>query len=216
MIDLGLGRHIETLPSENVAKSLLVIYIVYFVYDTALVLTKASALLFFSRVFTRDVHRGWFNYAVWATHALNIAWWFGIVFATIFMCDPVAKNYQPDLPGRCGSTGALWIGSAVPSVAIDLVILLLPLPKIWGLQMSLAQRSGLVVVFLLGYWYDIKCIERRRHRRWLTYAHSVIVVSVGRLITVIKSADALTADLTCESTPFTQTPWWKYNVTWTR
>lgn len=165
MLDLGLGRHIGTLSDDNIAKSLLVIYIVYFFYDTALVLTKASALLFFSRVFTQHVHRSWFNYALWITHGLNIAWWLGIVFGTIFMCDPVAKNYVPDLPGHCGETGALWIGSAVPSVAIDLIILLLPIPKIWGLQLGLAKRSGLIVVFMLGYWYDLRSIESMRHPR---------------------------------------------------
>lgn len=204
MLDLGLGRHIETLPSENVAESLIVIYVVYFVYDTALVLTKASALLFFSRVFTRNAHRGWFNYAIWTTHALNIAWFLGIVFGTIFMCNPVAKNYKPELPGECGSTGSLWIGSAVPSVAIDLIILLLPLPKIWVLQMSLAQRSGLILVFLLGYWYDPNYVERKSCSDRLIHLRSVIVVSVGRLVAAIKGADALTADLTCKTSPLHQ------------
>ncbi|RYP12071.1 hypothetical protein DL767_011509 [Monosporascus sp. MG133] len=181
MLSLGLGRHIDTLPPENIATSLLVIYIVYFFYDIGLFLTKASALLFFSRVFTRQTHITWFNYALWTAHALNLAWLLGIVFGTVFMCDPVAKNYIPDLPGRCGDTGALWIGSAVPSVLIDLIILLLPLPKIWGLQLSLAKKSGISIVFLLGY--------------------CVIIVSVGRLITVIRSADALTRDLTYEGVP---------------
>lgn len=150
----------DTLPSENVAASLVAIYIVYFFYDIGLCLAKASALLFFSRVFTRQTHTTWFNYALWTAHGLNVAWLLGIIFGTIFMCDPVAKNYVPDLPGRCGDTGALWIGSAVPSVLIDLIVLILPLPKIWGLQMSFAKKSGITLVFFLGYWcviWDTGC-----------------------------------------------------------
>ncbi|OTA81902.1 hypothetical protein M434DRAFT_45113, partial [Hypoxylon sp. CO27-5] len=181
MLSLGLGRHINTLPTENIAESLIVIYVIYFIYDIGLFLTKESALFLFSRVFTRQAHTSWFNYGLWAAHALNISWLLGIIFGTVFMCDPVAKNYIPSLDGRCGDTGALWIGSAVPSVLIDLIILLLPLPKIWGLQMSIAKKSGITLVFVLGY--------------------CVIIVSLGRLITVVKSADALNRDLTYEGVP---------------
>ncbi|KAI0145932.1 hypothetical protein F4776DRAFT_608614 [Hypoxylon sp. NC0597] len=181
MLSLGLGRHINTLPTENVAESLIVIYVIYFIYDIGLFLTKESALFLFSRVFTRQAHISWFNYGLWTAHALNVSWLLGIIFGTVFMCDPVAKNYIPSLNGRCGDTGALWIGSAVPSVLIDLIILLLPLPKIWGLQMSIARKSGITFVFVLGY--------------------CVIIVSLGRLITVVKSADALNRDLTYEGVP---------------
>ncbi|KAI3342579.1 hypothetical protein F4824DRAFT_446776 [Ustulina deusta] len=181
MLSLGLGRHIDTLPAENIEACLFALFIVYFIYDFTLFLTKASALFFYSRVFVRHTHTTRFRYALWIVHFLNLSWLLGITFGTIFMCNPVAKGYQPDLPGTCGPIGALWVGSAIPSVIIDLIILLLPVPKIWGLEISLAKKSGITVVFALGY--------------------SVIVVSLGRLITVIKSADALSRDLTYEGVP---------------
>ncbi|KAI1381690.1 hypothetical protein F4677DRAFT_407 [Hypoxylon crocopeplum] len=181
MLSLGLCRHMNTLPAENIATSLLVIYIIYYVYDIGLFQVKESALLLLCRVFTRQTHRTWFNYGTWGVHALNVSWLLGIVFGTVFMCDPVAKNYMPALDGRCGDTGALWIGSAIPSVVIDLIILILPLPKIWGFQMSLAKKSGITIVFMLGY--------------------CVIIVSLGRLVTEIKSASALNEDLTYEGVP---------------
>ncbi|KAK7932315.1 hypothetical protein PG985_003027 [Apiospora marii] len=161
MLDSGLGRHIGTLSDDMIAANLVAIYAVYFVYDIALFITKTSALLFFSRIFTKYTTKTWFNYALWVTHGLNVSWLLGIVFGTIFMCDPVAKGYIPDLDGHCGQTSALWIGSAVPSVIIDLTILLLPLPKIWGLQLSRGKRAGISFAFILGY--------------------CVIVVSIGRL-----------------------------------
>jgi hypothetical protein len=153
MIDLGLGRHIDGLSKEQVAGNLLTIYVVYFVYDTALFLTKSSALLFLSRVFPKYANQPWFNWGLWITHGLNISWLLGIIFGTLFMCDPVAKGYKPDLPGYCSDIGKLWVGSAVPSVAIDLIILLLPMPKVWGLQMGGARKIGITVAFVLGYMY---------------------------------------------------------------
>ncbi|GAP88685.1 putative cfem domain-containing protein [Rosellinia necatrix] len=181
MISLGLGRHIRGLSDEQIAGNLLTIYVVYFVYDTALFLTKMSALLFLSRVFPRYANHVLFNWGLWITHGLNVSWLLGIVFGTLFMCDPVAKGYNPNLPGYCSDVGKLWVGSAVPSVVIDLIILLLPMPKVWGLQMSGARKIGITVAFALGY--------------------IVIIVSLGRLITVIKSAKALSEDLTYEGVP---------------
>ncbi|KAI1355424.1 hypothetical protein F5Y01DRAFT_310865 [Xylaria sp. FL0043] len=181
MISLGLGRHIGGLTKEQVAGNLLTIYVVYFVYDTALFLTKMSALLFLSRVFPPYANHPLFNWGLWITHGLNVSWLLGIIFGTLFMCDPVAKGYKPDLPGYCSDVGKLWVGSAVPSVVIDLIILLLPMPKVWGLQMSGARKIGITIAFALGY--------------------IVIIVSLGRLITVIKSAQALSRDLTYEGVP---------------
>ncbi len=127
-------------------------YIVYYVYDITLFLAKTSALLFLSRLFPRHANPAWWNFALWTTYGLNIAWFLGICFGTAFMCKPLAKAWNPFLPGECGPTSALWIGSAIPSVAIDLIILLLPLPKIWTLKIGPAKKAGVLLVFILGYW----------------------------------------------------------------
>lgn len=44
------------------------------------------------------------------------------------------------------------MGSAIPSVLIDIIILVLPLPKLWHLKIDLARKIGLMTVFILGYW----------------------------------------------------------------
>ncbi|KAI1141436.1 hypothetical protein F5Y05DRAFT_261382 [Hypoxylon sp. FL0543] len=176
-IHYGVGYHIWTLPPENTAMIVRIIFAIYLTYDTALFLTKASALLFLSRLFPNHANALWFNLVRYAAHALNIAWFLGIVFGTFFMCDPVAKNWDVAITyGTCGSTSSLFIGSAVPSVAIDLIILILPLPKIWGLQISKGRKLGISVIFFFGY--------------------GVVVVSLGRLITVLTSGAALDTDLT--------------------
>ncbi len=151
MLDFGLGYHVPFVQESDIFTFLRLLWASYFLYDIALFLTKASALLFFSRLFPKHTNAPWFNWAIYVTHALNAAWLIAIIFGTIFMCDPVEKNWNPFVPGTCGPTNALWIGSAVPSVVIDLIILVLPLPKIWGLQMSRARKAGLTLVFILGY-----------------------------------------------------------------
>ncbi|KAI1264010.1 hypothetical protein F5Y18DRAFT_93432 [Xylariaceae sp. FL1019] len=181
MLSLGLGRHANTLSAEQIAGNLATIYVVYFIYDTALFLTKLSALLFLGRVFPSYANQAWFNWALWTIHGFNVSWLLGIVFGTLFMCNPVAKGYDPNITGHCNDIGALWLGSAIPSVVIDLIILLLPLPKVWALQMSGARKIGITIAFVLGY--------------------IVIIVSLGRLITVVKSEAELASDLTFIGVP---------------
>lgn len=152
MLHLGLGRHFQTLPPDYALTISKLIYIIYFIYDAAISIARTSALLFISRVFPKEANATVFNGILWALYALNITWFLGIVFGTIFLCRPIDKNWDPTLQGTCGPTRALWIGSAIPSVTIDLLILMLPLPKIWGLRTSLARKAGLLIVFILGYW----------------------------------------------------------------
>lgn len=151
MLNYGLGHHIWVADPSKLTTFFKLLYSIYYVYDFALAVTKVSALLFLSRIFPKRQSPAWFNYAIYATHALNVAWLIGIIFGTVFQCNPVQKGWSPMMDGKCGSTNALWLGSAVPSVVIDLVILLLPLPRIWGLQMSRAKKGGITLVFLLGY-----------------------------------------------------------------
>jgi len=153
MIRLGLGKHTWDLDPKNIVPAMTRLFSIYFLYDATLLLAKASCLLFYTRIFGRPHVSGLFKWAIWATHAFNILWFIGIVFGTIFMCDPVAKNYNPTLPGKCGTTNSLWLGSAVPSVIIDLVLLTLPLPMIWRLRLDRGRKIALLIIFIISYLY---------------------------------------------------------------
>jgi len=177
-IDYGMGRRAWTLPMENLLVIAKMFFAIYFVYNIALFLAKASALLFFSRVFPSHSAPRWFTVTLYITHAMNLAWLVGITLGTIFMCNPVEKQYKPYLEGTCRPTKDLWIGSAVPSAAIDLMILVLPLPNLWKLQSSLPKKIGIMLVFVVGY--------------------GVVIVSLGRMIASLLSGDALNTDITCK------------------
>ena len=150
-LDVGLGRHMDSISEEDLGVFLKLFYASYFSYDLALWATKTAAILFLSRVFPQRANGPWFNFALWGSLGINTAWLIGTVFGTLFFCDPFEKNWKPEVEGRCGDVPTLMLGSAVSSVIIDLIILLLPLPKIWGLKLDMAKRSGLVGVFVVGY-----------------------------------------------------------------
>jgi hypothetical protein len=169
MVHYGLGRHLADVDEANVLPFFTILFTVYFTYDTALVLLKASALLFYARIFLNRQYSTSFTYSLYVVHALNIAWFVGIVLSSAFMCKPIAKSWNPFLEGTCGSTPALWLGSAIPSVVIDLIILMLPLPMIWTLKMSIARKSGITAIFVCGYWY-VQPVLRQALTAFLTRA----------------------------------------------
>ena len=71
-------------------------------------------------------------------------------FATIFQCVPPDKLWRMKTPGYCGSKYKYFLGTAIPEVVTDFVILAMPLPYIWNLQMKLRQKVLLSLVFILG------------------------------------------------------------------
>jgi hypothetical protein len=151
-VSRGFGRHAAVLEMPRLLYIARISWIVYFIYDARLFLTKLSVLLFMRRVFPKNASGTWFSVGLWIAHFINVAWLVGVVFGTIFLCNPIEKSYNPSIPGQCGSKSSLYIGSAVPSVLIDLIILILPLPKLWNLHADRGRRVGLIVVFTFGYW----------------------------------------------------------------
>ncbi|KAH9905371.1 hypothetical protein F4778DRAFT_705397 [Xylariomycetidae sp. FL2044] len=174
LIQHGLGRHSRTLDGEDLEMIGKLVFIGNLVYYASLYLTKASALLFFSRVFPKRQANKWFNIVLWTTHALNTSWILGAIFGTLFICKPIENNWIGVSMSVCNPCAA-WRGSAISSAAIDLIILLLPLPMIWGLHTSNGRKTGMTAVFALGY--------------------CVIAVSLGRTIFVITTGDSFAQDM---------------------
>lgn len=61
---------------------------------------------------------------------------------------------MPELEGQCINTWHWWLANGVISITLDVWILLLPLPILWGLQLQASRKIFITVMFLFGYWYD--------------------------------------------------------------
>ncbi|KAI1152742.1 hypothetical protein F4825DRAFT_461608 [Nemania diffusa] len=154
LVKNGLGRHVWTLSEQSFILALKLVYAIYFTPQKT----------------------DWFNVVILTVHTLNIAWLAGFILGGIFLCNPIEKNWIPWPPETCRQMNTLYLAGSVPSVLIDLVILILPIPKIWGLHASLSRKFAIILILVLGY--------------------STIVASLGRLIAVFKESTALETDIT--------------------
>jgi hypothetical protein len=149
LINLGMGLHFEMVNPNNLEPFLKLLWIEYFIFDTGTAVAKSSALFFYARVF--GVVNSTFRYGLWVVHFLNIGWLIGILFGVIFECSPIEKAWKVTLPGTCLNTGNLWLGSGIGSLLIDVIILLMPLPMLWQLQLKMVRKLQIIGVFICGY-----------------------------------------------------------------
>lgn len=85
--------------------------------------------------------------------AYVIAFGIAVVISDFLTCRPLSKAWNPLQPGVCENPVNSAIALSSCNMATDLIIILLPMPMIWGLQMATRRKIELTVVFALGFLY---------------------------------------------------------------
>ena len=131
------------------AKGLRVLWSIFWIYTIAIFLSKLSALAFYARVFSPGTRR--FRLALWIVAGLCCAWIVAILVSLILQCNPPRRAWDLTVPGTCQNPYNWWLAGGVTSFALDLIILLLPLPTLCRLQVKTLRRWLIIGVFLSGY-----------------------------------------------------------------
>ncbi|KAI9672761.1 MAG: hypothetical protein M1831_000196 [Alyxoria varia] len=177
-VNIGLGQHMMHVPTANLSDGLLLLWIGIHAFTFGVALARFAAILFYARVF-RPISKQ-FRWSLWIIGVLNTGWIIGSFFSATFRCIPVHVAWHPlEMAmgkGSCFDIYKFLLGTAVTSVVLDLYILLLPMPTLWGLQTKWAKKLLIGLVFACGY--------------------CVIVISIGRVVSVSRAHDGLRADLT--------------------
>ncbi|KAJ5602901.1 hypothetical protein N7537_005857 [Penicillium hordei] len=85
-----------------------------------------------------------------------------LIFAIIISvsCIPVAKQWDSSLKGSCIDTIPFYFALGGTSIVLDLIIIALPLPVLWKLQLRLKQKALLGCLFALGFFVTVIQIIR--------------------------------------------------------
>lgn len=150
--DLGvsqpLGPNGFALPSPKLLVFKKVIYSSTIILVGSLTFSKLSILLFYRRIFPKRS----FNILVWTMFGMNAFWGVAYTFVYIFQCVPVEQVFTTSIgePGRRCWSQAANQSFAISSIVLDVVILIMPMPSIWELQMPVRQKLVVTGIFLLG------------------------------------------------------------------
>ncbi|MCJ1469122.1 hypothetical protein MMC07_007755 [Pseudocyphellaria aurata] len=161
VVDNGLGRSTptsKTLDAENQK----VEYIFLCLELLGFGLVKLSVIFFCRRIFC-DVFKNNFDMITKFLITLVIIWSVGFTFAMIFECGTsfwALFSTAENLVKNCAKTLKLAEAFVISDVITDLMILCLPLPMVWRLQMSTRRKISATGVFLLGSFATAASIAR--------------------------------------------------------
>ncbi|KAF5013339.1 hypothetical protein FDECE_642 [Fusarium decemcellulare] len=72
----------------------------------------------------------------------------------------VSLSWNPHLKGSCLPPGPSFTGYAVVTIVADIVVAVLPIPVLWKLEVRMAKKIGLIIIFGLGLFTTICSIMR--------------------------------------------------------
>lgn len=116
-------------------------------YTLCIASIKLSILMLYKRLFpVRPM-----NIAVQVVSLIVIVWAACGILAGCFICVPTEKLWNPMIPGGCMDLGKFYYGLQIPNIVTDAIILVMPMHTVWGLPISKAQKTGLSIIFVLGF-----------------------------------------------------------------
>ncbi|KAK6813122.1 hypothetical protein RU639_010781 [Aspergillus parasiticus] len=153
----GLGLHAEYFPTANVKQFSKVQYVGGPFYAMSLLGFKVSLLASYLRIggFVK-VYRTIIIVAIVAVVVNQVIF----TFLFIFPCRPIAMQWDSNLSGTCIDTLKSYYALAGTSLGFDIVIIALPLPVLWNLQLGTRQKVALCCVFAIGFFVTIIQIIR--------------------------------------------------------
>ncbi|KAI6779238.1 uncharacterized protein J7T54_007765 [Emericellopsis cladophorae] len=142
----GMGLHADLVDPTDIVMMAQWLVVAEILYAFNLGWTKLSLLLMYYRIFRFP----YFKRMAWIVGVFVMAWVVCITFLFVFICVPVEKLWYPELPGHCINQVGTWIANAISTIFTDLVILLMPIPQVWRLNLKMREKLGLTAAFGLG------------------------------------------------------------------
>lgn len=118
-------------------------------YAFSITLSKCAILLLYVRVFTTRMRA--FTVAVYLVGFVVVSTGVAIIFVTIFQCSPAAYEWNKTIQGgTCINQVAFARYMSISNVLTGFVMLLMPLPLVWKLNITVQQKIALTATFFHG------------------------------------------------------------------
>ncbi|KAK3674090.1 hypothetical protein LTR78_005937 [Recurvomyces mirabilis] len=148
----GLGLDAKAFPDGNAVQFSRVQYTGGPIYCLAIMGFKVSLLAGYLRLagFNKT-----YRIVLYITLGMVISNQLIYTFLLSFACQPIAKQWDPALPGHCIDQLATYFGLGGSSLGFDILIILLPFPILRRLQLDTKKKAILGGLFALGFFVTI-------------------------------------------------------------
>lgn len=118
-------------------------------YGISVALSKLAILFLYLRVFTSQMRA--FTLVLTIVGIIVIGTGIANTFIAIFQCSPVPYTWDKTIEGgKCFNELAFARFMAIPNVVDGFVMLVMPMPLVWQLELALQQKIALTATFLHG------------------------------------------------------------------
>lgn len=145
-----VGTGDEILTTERIIQWTKCLYATPIIYAAACCFPRLTLLTLYFRIFEK--HRV-YRVACYTLMALIIGLAIALILVDIFICVPVGSLWSLTATAEdssCLSFAKFYRYSSLPNPILDVMMLALPQPIVWKLQLSTQARIGLAVTFLTG------------------------------------------------------------------
>ncbi|TRX90948.1 hypothetical protein FHL15_008153 [Xylaria flabelliformis] len=74
-----------------------------------------------------------------------------VIFIAFLLCRPLAFAWDTTIPGgHCGNRKSAFLASGIVNLILDISVIVLPLPMLWGLHMPIHRKISLTLLFSVG------------------------------------------------------------------
>lgn len=115
-----------------------------------LLFAKTAILLEWVHLFVPRGTRNTFYWSARVMMVVNILLYSSALIANFAGCQPLERFWNFWVSGHCADRKARNTVTGSFNVILDVLILVLPQPVIWKLQMTIARKNGIFVVFSVG------------------------------------------------------------------
>ncbi|KAJ4984261.1 integral membrane protein [Stagonosporopsis vannaccii] len=152
---LPMGIHQWDLTARRAIEHAKLFHIAVAIYALIIIPLKVSLILQIRRIFMPHNHslhaRPFVLWVIDSFLVLNVIFYLALFLFQFLACRPLPHAWNPLIPGTCVRNKLfVHIVSASINTASDLIIVILPQPVIWRLELSSKRKWGLSAVFLLG------------------------------------------------------------------
>ncbi|KAH7339242.1 hypothetical protein BKA66DRAFT_581799 [Pyrenochaeta sp. MPI-SDFR-AT-0127] len=138
----------EPIPESILIDNAKTVYVAELFYYISQFTLKASILAFYWRLFKTSSIR----LPIYAVAGFVVMWFIATILIVILQCLPIASIWVPALrpSAKCIDLAPFFFATSIPNIVADLLLLVLPMPYIWRLKITFAQKLCVTGLLLLG------------------------------------------------------------------
>ncbi|KAL8956134.1 MAG: hypothetical protein Q9183_006402 [Haloplaca sp. 2 TL-2023] len=149
----GLGKHVDMdSAAEQLGPFMRLTFATEILYVWIHVFSKLSILRLYKRIFgTRAGINKTFVHTVYGVSVLVVLWGLSMIVTLTIQCKPLGAAWDPTKSHkRCLDLHPFFLSTNILNIALDIVIIALPMFPLWRIKVTVAKRVGLTFVFLLS------------------------------------------------------------------